>query len=282
MTIDSIASAPAVRRWTLPGLGLLTLLALGIALFRAPADAYADPASAPKPAAAASVAGDKSSAAAALRALTPEQRRAVEVIVRQYILDNPEIIPQAISNLQNREVTKLLERKRKDIETPFGSAWAGAVDADVVLVEFYDYACPYCRQAKADVERLIKEDKRLKVVYRDYPVIAEASREAALASLSAAAQGRHGAFYSAMFDQPSRVSHEKVVAAVRTARLNEVRTARDLAAKANEAELARNIDLGQALGLNGTPSYVVGNKVLVGAVGYEELKSAIAEARAAD
>lgn len=281
MTIDSIASAPAVRRWTLPGLGLLTLLALGLALFRAPSDAHADPASAPKPAAA-STAADKSSAAAALRALTPEQRRAVEVIVRQYILDNPEIIPQAISNLQNREVIKLLERNRKDIETPFGNAWAGAADGDVVLVEFYDFACPYCRQAKADVERLLKEDKRLKVVYRDYPVIAEASREAALASLSAAAQGRHGAFYDAMFDAPSRVSHEKVVAAVRTARLNEVRTARDLAVKANEAELTRNIDLGQALGLNGTPSYVVGNKVLVGAVGYEELKSAIAEARAAE
>lgn len=209
-------------------------------------------------------------------------KAAIERIVREYILANPEIIPQAIANLQNREVEKLLAARRADIETPFASAWAGASGqtADVTLVEFYDFACPYCRAAKADVERLVREDRRLRVVYRDFPVISEPSREAATASLSAAAQGHHAAFYRAMFDLDGRVNHEKVVAAVRRAGLDEIRTARDLAALANKAEIAKNIDLGRALGLTGTPAYVVGNRILSGAVGYDQLKAAVAEARA--
>lgn len=284
MTIDAIASVPAVRRWTLPSLGVLTLALLGAALLDAPNAASAGQSQTPTAvrvdAAPATQAISANAAREVIKTLTPEQKRAVEMLIRQYILENPEIIPEAISNLQNREVTKLLEQNRREIETPFGSAWAGAADGDVILVEFYDYACPYCLQARADVDRLLREDRKLKVVYRDYPVIAEASREAALASLSAASQGRHAAFYNAMFSSPGRVSHEKVVAAVRSARLNEMKTAGDLQAKAHQQEISRNIELGEALGLSGTPSYVVGNRVLVGAVGYDKLKEAIAEARA--
>ena len=211
--------------------------------------------------------------------MEPAERAAIEAVVREYILANPEIIPQAITALQSREVGKLLDSNRAEIETPFASAWAGAKDGDVTLVEFYDFGCPYCRAAKADVARLIAEDKRLKVVYRDLPVLSEASREAAIASLSAAQQGRHAAFYNAMFDGSGRVSHEKVVATVRRAGLSEIRTARDLAAKANTAEIEKNLELGRALGISGTPSYVVGDRILTGAVGYEALKEAVSAAR---
>jgi protein-disulfide isomerase len=206
------------------------------------------------------------------------QREAIDAMVRQYILEHPEIIPEAINRLQEREVEKLLDSNRAEIETPFGAAWAGNPDGDVVMVEFFDYACPYCRASKADVERLLKEDKGLKVVYRDFPVLGPASDEAAMASLSAARQGRYKPFHDAMF-AAGRPSHEKVIAAVRRARLNEVQTARDLTASSLKAEIQKNLDLGRALGLTGTPAYVVGNRILSGAVGYDEMKKAIAEAR---
>jgi len=253
----------------LPALGAAALVALGVAL---PGPGRADPPQGqamttpvPPP--------------GAMKALSPAERVAVEAVVRRYILDHPEIIPEAITALQTGSVRKYIAANRSEIETPFGSAWAGAKNGDVTLVEFYDYACPYCQQAKADVERLVRDDPRVKVVYRDYPVIAEASREAALASLSAAAQGRHGAFYDRMYGTSGRLSHEKVVATVRAAGLDELKTARDLQAKANAAEIEKNIEMGRALGMNGTPSYVIGDKVLVGAVGFDALKAAVAEAR---
>jgi len=210
---------------------------------------------------------------------TRPQREAIDAMVRQYILANPEIIPEAINRLQEREVAKLLDSNRAEIEKPFGSAWAGNPDGDVVLVEFFDYACPYCRASKNDVDRLLAEDKNLKVVYRDFPVLGPASDEAAMASLSAAQQGRYGAYHDAMFEG-GRPSKEKVIAAVRRARLDEVRTARDLNSAPLRAELTKNLDLGRALGLTGTPAYVIGDRILAGAVGYDELKKAIEAARA--
>lgn len=209
-----------------------------------------------------------------------QDRAAIEAIVRDYILAHPEIIPEAINGMQAREVTKLIDARRADLETPFKDAFAGNPDGDVVLVEFFDYACPYCRASHADVQRLIAEDKNLKVVYRDFPVLSPASEEAAQASLAAATQGKYLAFHDRMFEGQGRVTREKVVATVRAAGLNEKATAKDMASPAVKAELAKNLELGRALGLTGTPSYVVGNQLLGGAVGYDELKKAVAAARA--
>ena len=212
--------------------------------------------------------------------VNPKDRAAIEAIVREYILAHPEIIPEAINGMQSREVGKLIANNRKEIETPFGGAYAGDPKGEVSLVVFFDYACPYCRAAHQDVRRLLAEDKRLKVVFRDFPVLSEASTEAATASLSAAAQGRYVAFHDRMFEEPGRLSHERTVATVRAAGLNEVRTAKEMSGASAKAEIKKNLDLGRALGLTGTPSYIVGNRILSGAVGYEALKSAIAEARA--
>ncbi len=223
--------------------------------------------------------GASASAPAGSDQFSKPQREAIDAMVRQYILDHPEIIPEAINRLQEREVAKLLDSNRTEIETPFAGAWTGNPNADVVLVEFFDYACPYCRASKADVDRLLAEDKKLKVVYRDFPVLGPASEEAAMASLSAAQQSRYKPFHNAMF-AAGRPSHEKVISAVRQAGLNEVQTARDINANTYRGEIAKNLDLGRALGLTGTPAYIVGNRILSGAVGYDELKKAIAEARA--
>lgn len=219
---------------------------------------------------------------AVLAAGTPggnADKAAIEKIVRDYILEHPEIIPQAMERLQNREVTQLLENNRKEIETPFGSAVAGNPDGDVSLVVFFDYACPYCRQGHKDVARLAAEDKGLKIVYRDFPVLSPASDEAAMAALSAAQQGKYTRFHDTMFETPGKVSHERTVAMVRSAGLDEMRTAKDLQSPALKAEIKKNLELGRALGLTGTPSYVVGNEILSGAVGYDRLKAAVAKAR---
>lgn len=247
---------PGAAKWL--GLGAILLLAVGLLVL---------------------LTGRQPSGAAD-GAFSKAQRAEVENIVREYILTHPEIIPEAVNRLQTREVTSLINQNRREIETPFKGAWAGARNGDVTLVEFFDYNCPYCRLSYPDVERLLKEDKRLKVVYRDLPVLGEASREAAMASLSAAEQGKYRRFYTWMFKDRARVSTQKTIQGVRASGLNEVKTATDMKTARFKAEIEKNLKLGSALGLTGTPSYVVGDRILSGAVGYDELKKAIAEARA--
>lgn len=217
--------------------------------------------------------------AAGPTAAVPTDKAAIEKIVREYILSHPEIIPEAMTRMQNREVTRLLDSNRKEIETPFAGAVAGNPKGDVSVVVFFDYACPYCRQGHADIARLAASDPNLRVVYRDFPVLSPASEEAAMASLSAAQQGKYTRFHNAMFENPGKVAHERTVSMVRMAGLNEMQTAKDLNAPALKAEIKKNLELGRALGLTGTPSYVVGNQILSGAVGYDKLKEAVAEAR---
>jgi len=203
-------------------------------------------------------------------------RAAIEKIVREYILTHPEILPQAMENLRSQELGKVVEANRKLIETPVGDAWEGAPDADVTLVEFYDYACGYCRASIADIDKLLAEDKKLKVVYRDMPVLGQDSVEAARLSVAAAMAGKFTAMHKPLYAK-GRPTPD-VLTAVRNS------LAIDKAAVTNPAvdqELAKNLQLQRELDLSGTPAWVVGNKVLVGAVGYDALKAAIAEARAA-
>lgn len=208
-------------------------------------------------------------------------RAAIEAIVHDYILAHPEIIPEAINGMQSRDVARLLKSNRVEIETPFPGAVAGNPKGDVTLVEFFDYACPYCRAAHADIAKLVAADPKLRIVYRDFPVLSEASGEAAMAALSAAKQGKYAAFHDRMFETPGKVDHERTVALVRAAGLNEARTAADLTNAALKVEIKKNLDLARALGVTGTPTFVVGDKILSGAVGYQALADAVATARKA-
>ncbi len=207
-------------------------------------------------------------------------RAEIEAIVRDYILNHPEIIPEAVARLEQAEGRKALAANRKALETPFPGAVAGNMAGDVKLVVFFDYACPYCRQGHADVSRLVREDPKLGVIYRDFPVLSPASTEAAMASLSAAQQGGYRKFHDAMFESPGRVSMARTLGIVKGVGLNEERTTAALKDETLKAEVNRNLELGRSLGLTGTPSYVVGNRILSGAVGYDRLKEAVAAARA--
>ncbi len=202
-------------------------------------------------------------------------RAAIEKIVREYILANPEILPEAMENLRAKELGKVVAANRAAIETPIGDAWEGAADADVTLVEFYDYACGYCRASLRDIDRLLAEDKKLKVVYRDMPVLGEDSLEAARLSVAAALAGKFRAMHKPLY-AAGRPTPEVVEATRKRLGLD----AKALRAPDVDRELARNLNLQRQLDLSGPPAWVVGDKVLVGAIGYEGLKAAIAEARA--
>jgi protein-disulfide isomerase len=204
---------------------------------------------------------------------SPAGRKDVEQIVREYLLANPEIVTEAQVRLQERETAKLIEANRALIETPFGSAWAGAADGDVVLVELFDYACGYCRKSNEDVERLLAEDKKLKVVWREWPVLGRDSLAAAEASLAAAEQGKFRPFFHRLFEQGRPTAPALQAAQSHTG------VAPAAGDPSYRAEIEKNHELARAIGATGTPTFIVGGKVLQGAVGYDALKQAIAEAR---
>jgi protein-disulfide isomerase len=207
-------------------------------------------------------------------------RSAMEGMIRDYILGHPEIIPEAMTRLQEREAAKLVSTSRASIEKPFAGAWAGAEKPDVTLVEFYDYACTYCRASVPDIERLLREDKSLRVVFRELPILSDQSEVAARVSLSAAKQGKFMDFHRRMF-ATGRPTEAEITAARTATKLDAAAVTRDMKAADVQSEIDANLGLARTLSLTGTPSFIIGDRILSGAVGYDQLKKAVDEARAA-
>ncbi|MFL0586375.1 DsbA family protein [Sphingomonas olei] len=206
--------------------------------------------------------------------LSGADRSRVEQIVRDYVLANPEIIPQAMQRLQEREGEKAIAADRSRIETPYKGAVMGNPDGDVTLVEFFDYNCGYCRASLPIIEQLIERDPKVRVVFRELPILAEESRDAARASLAAAAQGRFVPFHNALY-AAGPVTADSIAAAARTAGVDLGKIPDDA-----DTEIAGNIGLATKLGISGTPAWVVGDRVLSGALPLDRLQDAVAAARA--
>lgn len=197
---------------------------------------------------------------------------------RGYLLANPEILPEAMDVLQQRQQQALIEPLRGELERPFPGAILGNPEGSVTLVEFTDYACGFCRQSVADVEALIAANPDLKVVIREYPILSEESADAARMALAAAGQGRFAAFHAAMFrlGPPSAANIE---AAAKEAGVDLAKARAAIASGVPDTHLRNNAMLASRIGVSGTPAWVVGNRALSGAVGREAIGEAVEEAR---
>jgi protein-disulfide isomerase len=217
--------------------------------------------------------------AVAAAGMSPAQRKATEALVRAYILENPEIITDAVAILQQRDVAKRLAAAGNQIAKAFPGAEAGNPKGDVTIVEFTDYNCGFCRASVPDVQRLLKSDGNIRLVYRELPILSQSSRDAALWALAAARQGKHKAFHDALF-AGGRADAANIADAARKAGLD-MAAARTFAAspQANQ-EIERNLALMQQIGFNGTPTFIIGDQILEGALGYDALKTAVEKARA--
>lgn len=195
-------------------------------------------------------------------------------IVRSGMLADPAILNDTVDALRDAQYAPVLAANRAALETPFASSWKGSAKPDVTLVEFFDYACPYCKASNADVARLVAEDKGLRVVYRELPILGPDSVTAARLSLAASQAGRFNRFHDALYEAGRPAPDTNARAATAAGIAPEPKPD----AKA-EAELKRNFDMAGQLGATGTPLFVVGDRVLNGSVGYDQLKAAVAKAR---
>ena len=195
-------------------------------------------------------------------------------IVRQGLLADPKILSDAVDALRDAQYEPVLTAQRAALETPFGSSWKGAAKPDVTLVEFFDYACPYCKASNPTIDRLMQEDKGLRVVYRELPILGPDSVTAARLSLEASKLGRFAKFHDTLW-ATGRPAPDTNAAAAKAAGISP----QPQEDPGIEAELKRNFQLAGQLGATGTPLFVIGNRVMNGAVGYETLKQAIDAAR---
>ncbi len=225
-------------------------------------------------------------APAAARALSDADRPAIEGIIRDYLMKNPELVRDVMRELENRQEMAEEKKRQEAIKThrallnksPRGVV-VGNPKGDVTLVEFFDYNCGYCRRAMVDMFELVKADPKLKIVLKEFPVLGPSSVDVARVSIAVRMQDKSGVkyldFHRKLFATRGEINRERALAAAREAGLDMARLERDLQSAEINATLEESAMLADALGLSGTPSYVVANEVVPGAVGYAALKAKV-------
>ena len=198
-------------------------------------------------------------------------------MTRSWMIENPEILHDLADAYDRKQARERLADIADDVNTPFPGAVLGNPDGKVTLVEFTDYGCTYCRQSREHVDALVRANPDLKVVIREWPIF-EGSDIAARMALTAAKQGKFTAFHDAMFrlGPPSEASVQQAATA---AGIDMEQARLVMASQEADIELAKNMGLARQLEFTGTPSWVIGDQLLQGAVGEANLAQAIAEAR---
>jgi protein-disulfide isomerase len=217
---------------------------------------------------------------------TPDQRKAIEAIVHDYLTKNPDVLLDALQAAEDKikgdardKAAQALSTRRHEIfddpETPF----AGNPKGDVSLVEFFDYRCPYCKQVEPALEALIGEDRQLRLVYKELPVLGADSVTASRAALAAKKQGKYDALHRALMLLKGQINEAAVLKTAESVGLDVERLKRDMASPEIARALKANTELAEALEIRGTPGFVIGNEIVPGAIDLATLKQMIATAR---
>jgi len=218
--------------------------------------------------------------------LSGAQTKAVETIVRDYLLNHPEIILQSMEKLREKEriaqekaATQALSTNTKALLHHPMSPVSGDTAGDVTLVEFFDYQCGYCKRVIDSMVGLVKSDKKLRVVWKELPILGPNSRFAASAAMAAKKQGKYFEFHIALMKSRGQLSPEKVMRIARKAGIDVAQLQEDMGDPKINTYLDETIKLAQSLGIRGTPGFVIGQKIIPGAVELDQLKAFIAEER---
>ena len=218
------------------------------------------------------------------------QRGDIERIVREYLVAHPEVIQEAMTELEKRQTAAEAEKHKAAVkqysENLFTSprqVVLGNPNGNVTFVEFFDYNCGYCKRAMDDMLTLLKDDPKLKVVLKEFPVLGPGSVEAAQVAVAVRMQDKTGKkyleFHQKLLGGRGQADKARALAVAKDIGLDMGRLDKDLASPEVKATLQESFKLAEALGLNGTPSYVIGDDVVVGAVGLDALKEKVNTSR---
>jgi protein-disulfide isomerase len=224
------------------------------------------------------------------QSISDSQRTEIERIIRDYLIRNPEVLQEAIAELEKKHATADAEKHKAAVsdnaELLFNSPHhvvVGNPQGDVTFVEFFDYNCGYCKRALEDMMALMKADPKLKVVLKEFPVLGPGSVEAARVSTAVRMQDKTGKkyleFHQKLLAGRGQADKARAMAVAKEVGLDVARLERDMASEETRISLEESFRLAEKLGLNGTPSYVIGSDVVIGAVGLAALKEKVNSAR---
>ena len=215
------------------------------------------------------------------------QRREIETIIKDYLLANPEILQEAAQALEQRQKQAEDEQRQvglvKNADQIFRNKAdfvAGNPKGNVTMVEFFDYNCPWCKKDFPDVMALIDADKDLKVVFKEFPILGPDSEYAAKAAIAAGKQRKYLEMHKAMYQHEGKVTKESVDEIAIGIGLDMDHLRKDIDDPETAGIIARNRELAQALAINGTPAFIIDDKLFPGYLPKDELASAIKEVRA--
>lgn len=218
-----------------------------------------------------------------------DQRRAIGEIVRDYLVQHPELLHEALQELERRQqdaqktaLDKALRTERERlVNSPYGIV-VGNPAGDVTVVEFFDFNCGFCKRALNDMRALIKNDPKLRVVLKDFPVLGPDSLEASRVALAAKRQLQGDKLFDyhiRVMESRGRVNGERAMAVAKEMGLDLAKLRKDVESEEVKAAIRENVELGDKLGLTGTPAFVIGDEVVFGAVGLEPLRKNVASVR---
>jgi protein-disulfide isomerase len=223
---------------------------------------------------------------AAAAEFTADQQKAIEGIVRDYLANHPEVLIDALQAADDKlkgeardKAAQALAAHKKEVFDDPNSPIAGNPKGDVTLVEFFDYRCPYCKQVEPALEKLVAEDRQLKLVYKEFPVLGPESDLAAHVALAAKKQGKYDVFHRAMMAVPGHFDEAAVYKVAASIGLDLDRLKQDAKSSDVAAQLKANAALGNELDIGGTPGFVIGDAIIPGALSLDALRQQIANAR---
>ena len=224
---------------------------------------------------------------AARAEMSAAQKTEIEALVKQYILEHGEVLIESVNNYQAKqeaEANKESETKAKafmaGIKDDKNLALAGNPNGDVTVVEFFDYNCGYCKKAFEEIQSLVKDDKQVKVVLYDMPILGPSSLEISKWALAAKRQNKYFEYHTALMTHSGEKDEAVYKQLAKDAGLDPEKLAKDKNDPAVEEEIAKHVSTAQQLGFQGTPGFIIGEKVFKGYIPYDVMKSTIKEERA--
>jgi protein-disulfide isomerase len=225
--------------------------------------------------------------AAFAQSFSTDQRHEIESIIKDYLIAHPEVLQDAQAALDKRQqeaqAQKAHEAISKDSATLFNSSHQvvlGNPNGKVTMVEFFDYNCPHCKDAVSDMLNLLKTDHDLRVVLKEFPILAQGSVDAAHVAVAVRMQDPSGekylAFHQKLFSSRGMVDQDRALAAAKDVGCDMTRLEKDMKSPEVQTTIDEDMKLADAIGVDGTPSYVIGDQLIVGAIGFDKLQEKIA------
>jgi protein-disulfide isomerase len=230
-------------------------------------------------------------AQAQTQSFSPAQRGEIETNQRDYLLNHPELLQEVMAELDKRQNLADAEKHREGVKQHAQIIFSsprqitlGNPQGDVTVVEFFDYNCAFCKRAMADMTDLMKGDGKVKFVLKEFPVLGEGSTQAAQVAVAVRMQDKTGGkkyleFHQKLLGGRGQADKARAMAVAKEVGLDMARLEKDMASDEVKNTLQESFTIAEALGLNGTPSYVVGSDVVIGAVGLPALKERVNSTR---